>query len=50
MSFSVGLVIVAFTSPLVGKMTDVVGPRKVIIAGTLVLATGIALLATMEHQ
>tara|TARA_B100001750_G_C15520902_1_gene611441 strand:- start:673 stop:1704 length:1032 start_codon:yes stop_codon:yes gene_type:complete len=31
-------------------MTDVVGPRKVIIAGTLVLATGIALLATMEHQ
>lgn len=49
-SFSAGLVIVAITSPLVGKMTDVVGPRKVVIAGTLVLAMGIALLATMEHQ
>ena len=49
-SFSVGLIIVAITSPIVGKMTDVVGPRKVVIAGTLVLAMGIALLATMEHQ
>ena len=49
-SFSVGLIIVAITSPIVGKMTDVVGPRKVVIAGTLVLTMGIALLATMEHQ
>lgn len=49
-SFSVGLVMVAFASPLVGKMTDVVGPRKVMITGTLVLSIGIALLATMTHQ
>ena len=50
MSFSFGLIIVAITSPFVGKMTDVLGPRKVVFAGTLVLSTGIALLATMTNQ
>ena len=50
MSFSFGLIIVAITSPFVGKMTDVLGPRKVVVAGTLVLSTGIALLATMTNQ